>query len=154
MRDGSGIVRFTEASGGTSAGAQVSPLNSSQLFYRGIIYVGVTFAVLDQNEKTVTGMTNGSSVGFQSTTTTTTDTTNAFFFGGDETTRTQQSTVHQVAAAESSATPTPAGTVSITDTSPILEFEADGVAFFFGDLDQTQQNEVVNIRKRCSDVND
>ena len=73
MRNGSGIARFTEGSGlaGTS-GAQVSPFNSSQIFFRGIIYVGVTFAVLDQNEKTVTGMTNGTSGGFQRATTQTT----------------------------------------------------------------------------------
>ena len=38
---------------------------------------------------------------------------------------------------------------SITDTSPILEFEADGEAFFFGDLD-TQQNEVVTISNEAS----
>ena len=142
MRNGSGIARFTEASGGSSAGAQVSPFNSSQIFYRGIIYVGVCFAVVDTNEKRITGMTNGSSGGFQNTTTSLTASDNFF-----------QSSLDLTTSDVSGASSGSGGVVGncntnwngqVTDTTPILEFEAEGVAFFFGDLD-TQQTEAVDI---------
>ena len=142
--NGSGIARFTEASGGTGSGAQVSPFNSSQIFFRGIIYVGVTFAVIDQNRKRVTGMTNGSSQGFQSTTTNTTDTTNAFFIGGAATTDTTTLDGASSGAGGVIGNANTSWDGDVTDTSPFLEFEAEGSAFFFGDLD-TVQTEVVAI---------
>ena len=140
--NGSGIARWTEASGGTGSGAQVSPLNSSQIFFRGIIYIGTTFAVIDSNRKRVTGMTNGSSTGFQDTSTTTTASANFFTFGVEEST-------DNVDGAGSGAggiirTCNTSWDGDVTDTAPFLEFEAEGSAFFFGDLD-AQRTEVVDI---------
>jgi len=144
IRNGSGIARFTEG-----RNAQVSPFNSSQIFFRGIVYVGTTFAVIDTNEKRVTGMTTGNSGGFQSSATGGDgdggDNNFTISFGNN-----QQDAGNSTSASASSSSGGVVGNCNtswngqVTDTAPILEFEAEGEAYFFGDLD-TQENEVVDI---------
>ncbi len=149
MRNGSGIARFTEASGGQGSGAQVSVFNSSQIFYRGIIYVGTCFAVVDTNKKRVTGMTNGSSSGFQSAS----GATDANSFNVNVSIG--ETSGNSTAAASTSASGGVVGNANtnwngqVTDTSPILEFEAEGEAYFFGDLD-SQQIQTVDIQNNAT----
>jgi len=130
LKNGSGICRFSEGQE-----AQISVFNTSSVFYKGIIYFGTCFGIVDKNAKRVTGQTNGRSDGFQSTTTEEDVQSGLFTLTANQTTNTvdglDQGTSGVIGNCNTS------WTGKITDTAPILEFEAEGIAYFFGDLDST-----------------
>lgn len=131
MKNGNGLFRFSQG-----LEAQISVFNVSTVFYKGIIYFGSCFATVNATEGRVTGMTNGSSTGFRSEETN--DETAADFF-----TFTQSETTTETSGLNSSAggnigTCNTSWDGKVTTQSPYVEFEADGIAYFFGQLDQIQ----------------
>lgn len=151
MKNGSGICRFTEG-----PEAQISVFNVSSIFYKGVIYWGSCFAVVDKINKKVTGMTNGSADQFQNTVSTEVSTTGQGAAA--------QGTIQNQSgsgAAGVIGTCNTSWSGKVTSTAPIIEFKADGIAYFFGDLDQSitsttvvTNNRVVNpdIVQAISDI--
>ena len=121
LRNGVGMARFQN-----DAGHQFSRFNQSVIYYRGIVYTGTCFGFIDHQSDLVIGITNG-------------DTNNTVIVE------------NQVGLTPGLPFNALTGTVDsgegrniqrcntswqcrITDDAPILRFEGDGEARFFGDL--------------------
>jgi hypothetical protein len=141
MNNGSGMFRFAEG-----PEAQLSVFNVSSIFYKGIVYFGTCFAIVDTIARQVTGQTVGSSRGLTgaSNNADPAATGGNIIIGpvdpGDPATE---------PAANASSSAGIAGVFGgvvgncttswhgkITQTAPVIEFRADGQMFLYGDLDQ------------------
>ena len=125
--NGNGIARFSD-----ETSAQISVFSDSSVYYKGIIYIGNAFGVVDLDSGYVTGMSNGTSDGGQNT--------NAE--GGYGGAGTAPTTTTTQGRAFSSA----GGNVGICNTSwtgkvdvqgANTRMSGKGVASFFGELDTT-----------------
>lgn len=130
MQNGNGTCRFAEGQE-----AQISPQNTSIIFYRGIVYAGTCFGIVDKNAKYVQGTTNGSSNagGSGSLLDTLASQTDSFQVTGLD--NTTGAGGISSGSAGNIGTANTSWTGDVTDTAPIVEFEAEGIAYFFGQLD-------------------
>ncbi len=148
MRNGNGMCRFSEG-----PEAQISPFNTSIVFYRGVVYAGTCFGIVDKDQKYVQGTTNGRTNVATSSSSNALDGLSANGFGaifvsGVDTNQTN--TVQGVSSgnAQNIATCNTNWTGDVTDTAPIIEFKAEGVAYFYGELDASAviTSEIANTR--------
>jgi hypothetical protein len=121
MNNGIGMARFSD-----STAAQFSRLNQSIIYYRGIVYTGTCFGMVDHTKNSVIGITNG-------------DTANTVLAEGVNGLGPGAPFNPLTGTVDSGA----GGNVQTCNTSwkcriiedaPVLRFEGDGHAAFFGDL--------------------
>ncbi len=133
--NGNGIARFSD-----EIGTQISTFSDSSVYYKGIIYIGNAFGIVDLDMGYVSGMTNGTSDGGQNT--------NASGgYGGAGTAPTATTT--QGRSFSSSG-----GNIGICNTSftgkvdeqgATTRMSGDGVASFFGELDTVTLAQDVDV---------
>jgi hypothetical protein len=121
MKNGAGMARFTD-----TATYQFSRFNQSIIYYRGIVYTGTAFGLVDHNTDLVMGVTNGD-------TTNTVIVENTAGLAPGVPFNPLQGSVNSGAGANVQTCNTQ-WTCKITSDAPILRFSGDGEAAFFGDL--------------------
>jgi hypothetical protein len=108
MANGMGMARWTDSQ--RSVFTNESTLDQSVVYYKGIIYIGRTFASVDYQADSVFGVTNG-------------DSTTPF---------SDSSSGNNIGICNTS------WTCKFREEKPVLRFSGSGEAVFYGQLDQTE----------------
>ncbi|CAN5152895.1 hypothetical protein BH23VER1_BH23VER1_37580 [soil metagenome] len=155
MKNGNGACRFSEGQE-----PQISIQSTSIIFFRGIVYAGTCFGIVDKNAKYVQGTTNGRSNVSSTSSSNALDNIGSgnFLFLGDTAGLSSESQAIgvQSGAGGNIGICNTSWTGKVTDTSPIVEFRAKGVAYFFGELDAqvVVTSTIANTREVNNDIVD
>lgn len=127
MRNGVGMARFQD-----TASYQFSRFNQSVIYYRGIVYTGTAFGFVDHQMDKVIGITNG-------------DTNSTVLVETDNGLAPGQPFNALTGSVESGLgrniqTCNTSWICRITEDAPIMRFEGDGDATFFGDFNAYEES--------------